>query len=364
MYNFKNKKNMKSKNLLHVLLISLVLLLICSRCRCHIHVNDIQDKIVSVIDGNTIVLSSGLTVHLNGIRSNSTFCRERLNKFVGEEVSLLLDSNEPNTTICDFEEEVWAYIYLVKTGEELNYNLLALAGEDAFDSSNCDDRKEDYERIVCTDCTPPMSETELCAKMTAASMLVYAGDPYGKNTWIGTAFFIGKDGLALTNNHVLNHQTDGYVYLSDSYGNVDVTQPFKVKRIVYTDSQYDYTIFYVDLDPTSLSRLVNLDLAKKESLFQRGEKIGVVGNPAPGSSILTMSFAMGEIAAFRTEEGKVQISAPITHGFSGGPAANNRGQVIGISQSMYEEYGNLNFAVDIRLVRNKLNELNLPYGGK
>lgn len=362
MYNL--KKNMKSKNFLHVLLVSLGLMLVSMSCCCRIHVNDIQDKIVSVKDGNTIMLSSGLTVHLNGIRSNSTFCREQLNKYVGEEVSLLLDSNEPNTTISDFEEEVWAYVHLVKTGEELNYNLLALAGEDAFDSSNCDDRNEDYRRVVCTDCTPPMSEPELCAKMTAASMLVYAGDSYGQNAWIGTAFFIGKDGLALTNNHVLNHQTDGYVYLSDSYGNVDVTQPFKVKRIVYTDTQYDYTIFYVDLDPTSLSRLVNLDLAKKESSFQRGEKIGVVGNPAPGSNILEMSYAMGEIAAFRVGEGKVQVSASITHGFSGGPAANNRGQVIGILQSMYEELGNLNFAVDIRIVRKKLDELNLPYGGK
>lgn len=343
------------------LMAAIAIMFLFTKCECF-HVNDIEDRIESVVDGNTVVLNSGLTVHLNGIRSNNTYCKEQLKYYVGEEVSLLSDSNDPVTTVCSFDEEVWAYVYVVSTGKELNYELLKAAGRDAFDSSNCEDRRDDY--IALWSEPEPMTDAAFCSKMTASSMLVYAGNPQDKGSWIGTAFFIGKDGLALTNNHVLNHQSDGYVYLSDSYGNVDTSQPFRINRIVYTDAQYDYTLFYVDLDPTSLSRIMNLDLAKKESYFQRGEKVGVIGNPAPGSNILTMSFALGEIAAFRTEVGKIQISAPITHGFSGGPVANNRGLVIGISQSGYEEQGNLNFAVDIRIVRDKLNELNLPYGGK
>ena len=342
---------------------SVLFLFMFGKCGCF-NVNDVEGRIETVVDGRTVVLNSGLTVHLYGIRSNNTFCKEQLKHCIGKEVSLLSDTHDPNTKFCSFDEEVEAYVYLTESGKELNYELLKLAGEDAFDSSNCEDRREDYLQIFCYGCNPPLTDPELCSKMTAASMLVYAGDPYDDGVWIGTAFFIGEDGLALTNNHVLNHQTKGYVYLSDSYGNVDTSQPFKIERIVYTNEDFDYTIFYVDLDPTSLRSIMHLDLAKKESFFQRGEKVGVIGNPAPGSNILTMSFALGEIAAFRTEQGKIQISAPITHGFSGGPTANNRGLVVGISQSGYEEQGNLNFAVDIRIVRDKLNELNLPYGGK
>ena len=327
-------------------------------------VNGIEDTIKEVKNGNTIVLSSGLTVHLNGLKRKNAYTEEVLNTYIGQRVALELDSSDEGTTVSSYEdEEVYCYVQLKKTGEDLSATLLKSGGEKAFDKSHCNDRKKEYESLVKDDDKILDKET-LCSRMTASTMLVYAGN--SRNRWIGTAFFIGDDGLALTNNHVLNHQSDGYVYLSNASGVVDAQQPFKIKRIVYTNSEYDFTIFYVDLDPTSLQRLTYLKIAKdRNDNFVRGAEIASIGNPAPGDKILTMSFATGEIAAFREEMGKIQINIPITHGFSGGPVSNFRGQVVGISQSGHEHSdANLNYAVDIRIVRAKLEELKLPYAGK
>ncbi|MDE6495312.1 MAG: S1C family serine protease, partial [Duncaniella sp.] len=86
--------------------------------------------------------------------------------------------------------------------------------------------------------------------------------------------------------------------------------------------------------------------------------------PAPGE-LLPMSYASGTISAVRAEEKKLQINAPITHGFSGGALVNEYGEVVGISSSGYDNNNaNLNFAVDINVVRDRLDQLNLPYAGK
>ncbi len=340
----------------------MAILLVTSCSPSGIDPETIEDaKISEVVNGNTIILDNGLTVHINGIKKSSSFCEEQLQTLVGSMITLKLDSNEPVRKLSSYEDDVWAYVRLEETGEDLTEILLGGAGEDAFDKASCDDRREKYSKMF-KEGDPILSSTQLCAKMKAASMLVYGGN--NSSTWIGTAFFIGKDGLALTNNHVLNHQSGAVVYISDSQGNIDLQQPYNVERIVYTDEVHDYTIFYVSMDPTSLSRLSYLKLAKDEKVFVGGTQVGVLGNPAPGMSVLTMSYADGTISAIR-DDGKIQINAPITHGFSGGPCANQKGHVIGISQSGYENNNaNLNFTVDIRLVREKLNALNLPYAGK
>lgn len=351
---------MKTKLLILLFVISCILTG-CTRCTGEIDINSIEDGIAKVIDGNTIELNNGLKVHINGLKDN-TFTKEYLEHYVGENVTLTSDSQAISSTASSYDDEIEAYVAVVRTGEDLGYELLKLAGERAYYPHTCHDRKAEYEALFEKH-SQILSSDQLCAKMTASSMLVSAGNYDGK--WIGTAFFIGNDGLALTNNHVLNHQADAVVYISNTEGNIDRQQPYKIKRIVQTNEEFDYTIFYVDLDPTTLKRIVYLPLAKDQKCFARGAEIASIGNPAPGGEILTMSFATGTISALRPEQGKIQQDVAITHGFSGGPTANFYGEVVGISQSGYENNNaNLNFAVDIRLVRQTLDDLNIPYAGK
>ena len=342
-----------------------LILAMCILASCGgIAIDDIQSQITDVADGNTIVLESNTIVHLRGIRASNSFTKNMLDKYVGKEVSLLTDENDDQKTIDSYDEEVECYATFVETGEDLGEVLLKAGGEKAYDANSVEDfHKKTYDDIVKPGPDPVLEKPLLSARLKAATMLVV--EPQGNGMIsIGSAFFIGDDGLALTNNHVMDHNTRCSVYLSDANGNIDYQQPFGIKRVVYTDKKYDYTLFYVDLDPTSLKRITYLKLTK-DLEFRAGTEIGVVGNPAPGEKILTMSFATGEISRFEEEAGKIQINAPITHGFSGGPTTDYRAHVIGISQGGYDQNNaNLNFAVDIRLVRDKLEELNLPYAGK
>jgi hypothetical protein len=62
---------------------------------------------------------------------------------------------------------------------------------------------------------------------------------------------------------------------------------------------------------------------------------------------LSNTVSTGIVSAIRRIQGRtlVQISAPISHGSSGGPVLNMRGEVIGVSVSVLSEGQNLNFAV-------------------
>ena len=320
---------------------------------CSTDINSVESTLYEVIDGNTIRLDNGLTVHINGIKPTSTFTKERLAVYIGQEVNLVTDEEATETTFNSYDDEVWAYVTLSETGEDLGEVLLKEAGEDSFDEFTClDFHLARYKQIV-----GPEDEPEL----TRSSMLVYGQN--GESGWIGTASFIGNDGLALTNNHVLRPGISAGVCLSNTEGVIDNRQTFNIKRIVYTDATNDFTIFYVDMDPTALQRIHYLKLAKKEKSFDRGSRVGIVGNPAPGGNILTMTYSEGGISRIDKDHNSIQTDAQMEHGFSGGPMAAGNARVIGISKSGYEGTRN-SFGVDIRIVRQVLDELNLPYAGK
>ena len=55
-----------------------------------------------------------------------------------------------------------------------------------------------------------------------------------------------------------------------------------------------------------------------------------------------------------------EISAPISHGSSGGPIFNSKGEVIGIAVATIEEGQNLNFAVPIDYARGMVTDMGSP----
>lgn len=85
-------------------------------------------------------------------------------------------------------------------------------------------------------------------------------------------------------------------------------------------------------------RVRRLTLASRKSVI--GEEIYVAGNPEGFDG----TFSQGIISGFR-QGNYIQITAPISHGSSGGPVVNKRGEVIGIVVAADFEGQNLNFAI-------------------
>src|SRR5207302_1030236 len=105
----------------------------------------------------------------------------------------------------------------------------------------------------------------------------------------------------------------------------------------------------------------DLAILKVISSDVRALKLGDSDKVAIGSSIVVMgnpeglekSVTNGLVSGLRTiEENQklFQISAPISHGSSGGPVFDDNGQVIGVVVAFLKDGQNLNFAIPINLV--------------
>jgi serine protease Do len=174
----------------------------------------------------------------------------------------------------------------------------------------------------------------------------------------GSGFIISKEGLILTNNHVVEGATKIEVSL---YGE---------------DDQVSYKARVVGRDPLSDSALIELvdkpNHALPEARFgdssqvQPGDWVMAIGNPFN----LAHTVSVGVISAierpFPTAEGRsqdvLQTDAAINPGNSGGPLLNLRGEVIGINSAIYgndRSAGNIGigFAIPINIVRDLLPQL-------
>lgn len=193
----------------------------------------------------------------------------------------------------------------------------------------------------CTDRTV-MSGTEIFKKYNPAVFYIATTD--NVQDYFGTGFFVSSKGRAISNYHVFDDMTDVVVVFSDG-------STADISRIVAASERYDFVVF--DVDVSKKCKFIPLPKTKFKYKPTVGEKVYAIGHPLG----LENTFSSGEISQIRRgEDYELQINVPIDHGSSGGPLINRYGEVIGITSGGYGEYSsaNLNFAVDIERVRNKI----------
>lgn len=333
-----------------------------------ITVDGLVGTVKEVKSGNTVVLNNGLTVHLIGLNESSAFNEQYLKgNMLNKKIELKTDSRrKKDHKIKSYKSEVWAYAKMKSNKEPVNRKLLAMGGEASFSKKFLKDSLDSYMNILKTDIRRPLSDNELSALLKASSMLVEGYQP-GEGSFIGTAFFISDRGLAISNSHVVHPGAAYQVRLSDVDGNLG-EHTYRIKTICYAgdhnNTTEDYAIFYVDLDDDAKARQKYLSISKEKVVS--GDKAATVGNPSPNNmDVLPMRYAYGTISSLHPEMDRLGINVPIQGGFSGGALVDQYGRVIGISSSGWSgSDANLNYAVDIQMVRKKLDEFNLPYSGK
>ncbi|MBT7040932.1 MAG: trypsin-like serine protease, partial [Bacteroidetes bacterium] len=79
-----------------------------------------------------------------------------------------------------------------------------------------------------------------------------------------------------------------------------------------------------------------------------GENVFAIGNPLG----LEKTLSKGIISGYRGDDNElIQTDTDVTHGSSGGPLFNMRGEVLGITSMVLKSGGaNLNFAISIELL--------------
>jgi serine protease Do len=166
----------------------------------------------------------------------------------------------------------------------------------------------------------------------------------------GSGFFISSDGLALTNNHVVEGADKITVRLTD-----ETELPAKV---VGRDPATDIALIRVD----GKGPFVPLPLGDSDAL-RVGEWVMASGNPLRMEHTVTVGVvsAKGRTLGLSPEtqsfENFIQTDAAINLGNSGGPLVNLRGEVVGINTAINAAGQNLGFAVPINVAKSILPQL-------
>jgi S1-C subfamily serine protease len=166
----------------------------------------------------------------------------------------------------------------------------------------------------------------------------------------GSGFILSKEGLILTNNHVIDNAQRVQVTLSDKH-NYKAT-------VIGVDHQHDLALLKIDapnLVPATLSDSAGLMVGQR--VYAIGNPFGLSGTMTRGiiSAIRSIGVSSGEPI-----EDAIQTDAAVNPGNSGGPLLNSRGEVIGITTLIAsngsDQSAGIGFAIPINTAKAVLDD--------
>jgi tetratricopeptide (TPR) repeat protein len=174
---------------------------------------------------------------------------------------------------------------------------------------------------------------DLVRRVKPSVVAITTYDADGEALMTGSGFFL-RQGQVITNLHVIRGAQRCEIKTLDGKGKV-----FPVAGTIAVDEEGDLALLKVEMPP---DRPRATELAP--GLPDEGEAIFVIGNPLK----LEGSVSSGIVSAVREvpNVGKIiQITAPISHGNSGSPVFNLKGQVIGVVTVKVTNGQNINLAI-------------------
>ena len=217
-----------------------------------------------------------------------------------------------------------------------------------------------------TTVVPAQTVEQIAEKALAATVYLELKDNTGKTIGFGSGFFVSKS-LIATNYHVIEGAAIGTARLVENTRNIPKLNNPKLAE-TYTNYINEYTTYTIEgftaIDETNDLVLLEVSIRASDpellAIYRKllpiqplslgnsddvktGALVYVVGNPKG----LEGTFSSGIISSRRgrlTEE-RLQMTAPVSPGSSGGPVLNNKGEVIGIAFMTIQGGQNLNFAI-------------------
>lgn len=164
----------------------------------------------------------------------------------------------------------------------------------------------------------------------------------------GTGCVIRSDGVILTGSHVIDEAKEIDVTTSDG-------RVYKASVLAKMGKNNDLAL--LKISPKSRLRTIAFG---DSSDVKVGQKVLAIGNPFGFSGTLTS----GIVSRIDYAKGRIQTDAAINPGCSGGPLLNSQGEVIGISQSIYNPDNNISnigigFAIPVNEAKKFIETANL-----
>ncbi len=189
---------------------------------------------------------------------------------------------------------------------------------------------------ISTSCAAGFSQNADAIEETTKSVLklVLMDESNGESYYTGSGFIAFNSHTLITNYHVIKDTT--IAIASDDDDNI-----FDIDYVLCADKEADIAI----LEISGPKNLKPLELYPDNQL-KRGSSVVTIGSPEG----LKNSVSTGIISYQYVDDKNIpviQITAPISHGSSGGALLNDDGKVIGVTTSSISSGQNLNFAINI-----------------
>lgn len=184
-----------------------------------------------------------------------------------------------------------------------------------------------------------------------------------KQSGIGTGFVVTRDGLILTNKHVVSNTREKYIAIirdGETERKLAIREinldPFNDLALVKVDASDLVPIEMGDSDKLKVGQKV-IAIGNALGRFQNTVTTGIVSGLGRGVTPLDPSTGLAE----RLED-LIQTDAAINPGNSGGPLLNSAGQVIGVNTAVASAE-NIGFAIKINIAKQLIEDFQKS-GGK
>jgi len=179
-------------------------------------------------------------------------------------------------------------------------------------------------------------------------------DSSNQEQYIGTGFIVKKEGIIVTNKHVVS--ADESYFVVDEKG-----KKYDIDKI-YRDPSNDIAIVSIKGAPSSGMTEIMLgsssNLQVGQSVIAIGTALGEFRNTVTTGVVSGLGRGITAGSAFagfaERLDNVIQTDAAINPGNSGGPLLNARGQVIGINSAVSQQGQNIGFAIPIDIVKESL----------
>lgn len=224
-------------------------------------------------------------------------------------------------------------------------------------------KEEDNNKIVITDSENSVIEIVKNASSSVVSIAISKltlSQNQGlidQSSNIGTGFIVDKEGIIVTNQHVVSDLEAEYKVVTEEGEEYEVVE-------ILRDDLNDLAVIKIDPKDLELNELV---LGDSDNLLV-GQNVIAIGTPLgeyAGSvttgiiSGLDRSVSAGSGwfgTTSKTYENVIQTDAAVNPGNSGGPLLNSQGEVIGINFATTSNADNISFAIPINKVKSRLEE--------
>jgi len=167
----------------------------------------------------------------------------------------------------------------------------------------------------------------------------------------GSGFIVSKDGMIVTNKHVVSDQNASYTVMTNDGKKYDA----KVQAIDPTNDIAIIKISANDLPVVELGDSSNLEIG--QTVIAIGNSLGEFRNTVSKGVVSGLKRNVNAGSGLGGSEllsQVIQTDAAINPGNSGGPLLSIRGQVIGVNVAMAQGAENIGFALPVNLVKKDL----------